>query len=114
MSRTRLSVLTALALVVLAVAVYFARLQTGGASVEGPSGASTWEVTLTARGRLPGGKDGTIVTAAPPDFRRQHIYDERFASAELLHREGRADTARSGATRDIIWKSRPAAAGRNY
>src|SRR5262249_36485172 len=82
--------------------------------VEGPSGASTWEVTLSARGRLPAGKDATITTVAPPDFRHQHIFDEHWRSDELLHREGRGDAGRPAAERDTLWKALPMAAGSPY
>ena len=94
MSRTRFTFLVALLLLGLSASVYFTRRATGGTDVGGPAGASSWEVTLTAQGRVPKDKDGAIFTTAPPDFRRQHVSNESWTSDELVHREGRRDAAK--------------------
>ena len=83
LSRTRLTVLVALGLVAVSAGVYFTRRATGGIDVGGPAGLSSWEVTLTARGQLPAGPDAAVVTSAPPDFRRQHVYSESWKSGAL-------------------------------
>jgi len=106
-SRTRMTVLVALGLVAASAGVYFTRRATGGIDVGGPAGLSSWEVTLTARGQLPSGKDA-VVTSAPPDFRRQHVYNESWKSGEVVHREGRGDAAKRGdREREATWKPRP-------
>jgi transglutaminase-like putative cysteine protease len=111
MSRTRLTILAALILVAVSAGVFFTRRATGGVDVGGPAGVSSWEVTLAARGQLPPDKDAAVVTSSPPDFRRQHIYDESWKSNELAHREDRWDAARGGnREREAIWKRRPMAA----
>ncbi|OWK36446.1 7TM domain-containing protein [Fimbriiglobus ruber] len=110
MSRTRLTVLTALGLLLVAVAIGVARWQTGGTRATAPPGQSSWEVTLTATGQLPDDKHGGLVVSTPPDFRHQHIFDETMKSNELVHREGRGVAARGHPTQDVPWKRRPGGA----
>ena len=105
MSRTRLTVLVALGLVIVSVAIFFTRRATGGTDIGGPAGVSSWEVTLTARGPLPK-RDTVIITSAPHDFRHQHVYDEFRNSNELVHREGRAEAARTEREQETTWKRR--------
>jgi hypothetical protein len=115
MSRTQITLLVALVLFGLSAGVYFTRRATGGTDVGGPAGVSSWEVTLTAHGQLPKDKDGTVATAAPPDFRRQHVYNESWRSDELIHREGRRDAAKGAdRPREAVWKPRPMTAGAEY
>src|SRR5581483_12331356 len=45
-------------------------------------------------------------TVLPPDFRRQHVIDERFSSAELAHT---IRTARDGGQRRAVWRARAGA-----
>jgi hypothetical protein len=103
MSRTRLAVVTAAGLVALSGAVFAARRATGGVEIGGPTGTSSWEVTLTARGQFESGKIGPLTVSSPPEFRRQHVYDEFWASGELVHREGRG--------RETTLKPAPGTAG---
>ncbi|MDB5310112.1 MAG: Transglutaminase-like superfamily protein [Gemmataceae bacterium] len=103
MSRTRLAVVTSVGLVALSAAVFITRRATGGADVEGPPGTSSWEVSLTARGRLDLEKAGPVVISTPLEFRRQHIFDEAWKSDGLARREGRG--------RDAKWKRRPGPPG---
>src|SRR5262245_7908434 len=109
MSRTRLSLLVALLLTAASAGVYFARRAALGAEAEGPAGVAAWEVTVTVRGELTNG-DTTVTTYAPPDFRRQHVYEERWKSGELTRREGR-EKGRGPAERATAWKRPPMAGG---
>src|SRR5690349_3042281 len=104
MSRTRRALFTALALIIVSGAVFVTRRATGGTEVGGPAGTSSREVTVTVLGRVPAGKDAPLITSAPPDFRRQHIYDESWQSDELSHRTGRTTTTKSGVARTASWK----------
>ncbi|HJZ53852.1 MAG TPA: 7TM domain-containing protein [Gemmataceae bacterium] len=106
LSRTRLALLTAVGLVILSAAAHVTRRATGGADV-GPPGASSWEVMLSARGPLQSEKNSGIVTASPPDFRRQHVFDESWRSDELVRREGRSEAAKLAHEREALWKRRP-------
>src|SRR4051812_30988787 len=97
MSKTWLSVWTALGLVLLSVGLFLARWYALGNDI---SGAGTWKVTLTASGELTA-DDAVLTSRRPPDFRYQHILDERFRSKELLHHIGRGkDLDRS----EVIWR----------
>jgi transglutaminase-like putative cysteine protease len=107
MSRTRIAALTALALIVVSAGVFFTRRATGGAEVGGPPGTSAWEVTLTARGQLDGTKHTPVIVANPPDFRRQHIFDESWKTDDLVRREGRGGTAKDRRDHETTWKRPP-------
>ncbi len=93
-SRTRLTVITALVLVGLAAAITITRYATGGVDVGGMPGSSRWEVTLTARGLSEPGKPFRVEVSNPPSFRRQHVYDEAYESDELAAHEGRGAATR--------------------
>src|SRR5687768_8434752 len=93
-SRTRLTVVTALVLVGLAAAITITRYATGGVDVGGLPGTARWVVTLTARGMSEPGKPFRVELSNPPSFRRQHVYDETYESDELAAHEGRAAAAR--------------------
>ncbi|MFO0824581.1 MAG: 7TM domain-containing protein [Gemmataceae bacterium] len=111
MSRTRLTVLTALGLVLFSVAVFATRRETGGDDV-GPAGASVWEVTLTVRGEFPpptknAKKETKLFLHSPPDFRRQHVFDPTWKSEELAAPAPRAAAKRP--QEQIAAKARPGA-----
>jgi transglutaminase-like putative cysteine protease len=106
MSRTRLAVLTALVMMVLSTAVFFTRRATGGADVGGPAGTSSWEVTITVRGTIDKSKHTYVVVSSPPEFRRQHVYDESWKCDELVRHDGRA-AVRESNEREAVWKRRP-------
>ena len=53
MSKNRLSVIAAVALIVFSVAVFVGRQVTFGPDSDRPPGASSWKVTLVATGELP-------------------------------------------------------------
>ncbi|MCE9562450.1 MAG: hypothetical protein K8U57_10395 [Planctomycetes bacterium] len=110
MSRTRLTALTALGLLIFSVAVFFTRRETGGVDV-GPAGTSIWEVTLTVRGEFPAKKnpkkETKLIQYAPPDFRRQHVSEPSWKSDELSRPEGRS--AAKSPKEQILWKARPGA-----
>lgn len=103
-SRTRLTAVTALALVGLAAIVTITRFATGGVDVGGLPGASRWEVTLTARGESMPGKPFRVEITHPPSFRRQHVFDESHESDELVAHEGRAAAANSRPDRKTTLK----------
>jgi transglutaminase-like putative cysteine protease len=108
MSRTRLTILVALGLVAVSAGIFFTRRATGGVDIGGPAGVSSWEVTLTAQGRLPADAETPVVTSAPPDFRRQHVSDESWWSDALVHRPGRSEAAQgTDREREALWKRRP-------
>jgi len=101
MRKTRLSILTALILVVVCVGIFLARHYLLGADIDGPRGRSSWQIVLEASGVLHS-DDARIVLSLPPDFREQHIFDEHFRSTELSHRPAK----KSGTSRrEVVWKS---------
>ncbi|MBA4189108.1 MAG: hypothetical protein C0467_14010 [Planctomycetaceae bacterium] len=110
MSRTRLTAITALGLLIFSVAVFFTRRGTGGVDV-GPAGTSTWEVTLTVRGEFPAKKnpkkESRLILNSPPDFRRQNITDPSWKSDELTRPEGRAGA--KSPREQSAWKAKPGA-----
>jgi transglutaminase-like putative cysteine protease len=102
MSRTGFTVAIAAVLTVLSLATLLVRRYMLGDEINGPRGASTWRVTLDVTGTLP--PDHTALITLPPlDFRGQHVYDERFDSAELsphlVH-------ARTSGRREVVWQRR--------
>jgi len=110
MSRTRLTALTALGLLIFSTTVFFARRGTGGVDV-GPAGTSVWEVTLTVRGEFPTKKnpkkESRLILNSPPDFRRQNITDPSWRSDELTRPEGRAGA--KSPREQSAWKAKPGA-----
>jgi transglutaminase-like putative cysteine protease len=80
MSRTWLSVITALVLTSVSAGIFLARRSALGPESAGPLG---WKVSLTVEGRLLA-KDASISVTRPLDFRRQHISEERFQSGKEL------------------------------
>jgi transglutaminase-like putative cysteine protease len=101
MSKNRLSVITAAALVVFSVAVFIGRQVTFGTDSDRLRGASSWKVTLMASGELQAGAR-TVTTLEPPGFRRQYIYDVRPSSEELRIPTSRK-SARTGRS-ELTWK----------
>lgn len=99
MSKTWLSVITALALAALAVGLHLARRAVLGSEPAGPQGMATWRVTMAATGEL-ASNEASLSTPRPPDFRRQHIFDEKAQSKELAPPRGKKTPQR----RDIIWR----------
>src|SRR5262245_16906369 len=97
MSRTWLSVLTALALCALSLAVLLGRWYFSGAETD-------WKVTLVADGELTAA-DATLTTLLPRDFRYQHILDETFRSDQLDQRVRRRS---DGQNRLAVWRRRAA------
>src|SRR5947209_12740251 len=81
MSKTWLSVMTAVGLVGASVGIFVARRSALGPEAEGPLG---WQVRLVVEGTLLT-KDASIAVARPLDFRRQHVTDEHFQSSKSLH-----------------------------
>src|SRR5579871_4534600 len=99
MSKSLLTCLSALAISVLSLALMVSRWSALGSEVSGTPGTSTWLVRLELTGELLGpGAD--IKIELPPDFRHQHILDERFESKSLAHK---LRHSKSGGTRSVIW-----------
>jgi transglutaminase-like putative cysteine protease len=109
MSRSRLAALTALLLIIVSATVFFTRRATGGADVGGPAGISSWQATVTVRGFVDNAKHSYVIVSAPPEFRRQHVFDESWKSDELVRHEGRAAAAKESRDRETLWKRRPMA-----
>ena len=84
MARTRLCIVTALALAACSVAVMVARRQVLGPEVELPHGPDTWKVTMLVQGKSAG--DGHLFTAAPLDGPRQHVVSEQCAGEAFSSR----------------------------
>src|SRR5207302_9280578 len=77
-----------------------AALMGGRWYVAGTEPEGLWKVTLTVSGMLDP-QEVAFTTARPLDFRRQHIFQERFNSAELLHQLGKRGHSRR---HDITWQ----------
>jgi hypothetical protein len=87
-------------LAVIALALIAGRWYALDPDLAGRRGAATWKVTLTAAGELTA-HDGSVTVMLPPDFRQQHIADERFQSKELLHRVAKL---RTSGRREVVWR----------
>jgi hypothetical protein len=103
MSKTWLSVMTALFLVVGSAALLLWRSYVLGDEIAGLPGSSTWKVTLQVEGDLKG-RDVSVTTVLPLDFRHQHISDETFESPQLLHRDQKSQSYHP---RTAVWQRRP-------
>src|SRR5258708_5964658 len=106
MSRTGLTLVTALALIVLSAGLMLGRWKVLGKEIDGTPGSGTWNVTLEVEGELLAPANASVTTVLPPDFRRQHIIDETFWSKELSHE---IRTAKDGGQRKAVWLPRVAA-----
>lgn len=102
MSKTMLTVVTALAISVLSLALIMDRWYVLGDEIGGTPGTAVWRVTVEVEGELTT-PDASVTTVLPPDFRRQHVLDETFESPALAHKVG---TARDGGVRRAVWKRR--------
>ncbi len=105
MSRTTLSILTAVGLTVASLAALVTRQQVLGDQVKLPLGPGTWRVTLLVTGKTAG--ETRLMTLTPLDFGRQHILSECCRSEELLDRP---PDARHPSRRQVIWTRRAGAA----
>lgn len=106
MSKTALTVGTACGLALLSLGLILSRWHVLGAEIDGTPGNAVWKVELEVDGALTA-PDSSVTMYLPPDFRRQHIVDEAFASRELSHK---VKAAKDGSTRKAVW-SRPISAG---
>jgi hypothetical protein len=59
------------------VALMLHRRAVLGAAIHGPSGTSTWKVTLVVKGEANDPK-GSVAIALPPEVRHQHMVEEHF------------------------------------
>jgi transglutaminase-like putative cysteine protease len=102
MTKTGWAVTTALVLAVVSVTLAGVRRYVLGPDIDGRRGAA-WKVTLAVEGRLTS-PDATVAVRLPPDFRGQHILDERFQSKELITRMPRG---KAGDRRELVWRRAP-------
>jgi transglutaminase-like putative cysteine protease len=100
MGKTWQSVFTALLLTAVSLALFVGRWSLFGSGLRGTYGGTPWRVTLVAVGELSAG-DAAVTTPLPPDFRQQHIFDERFHSNELLKPATRGT---DGDRREAVWR----------
>src|SRR5689334_11084755 len=100
MGKTWQSVFTALLLAAASLALFAGRWSLFGSAQRGSYGGTPWRVTLVAVGEL-GAGDAAVTTPLPPDFRRQHIFDERFHSRDLLTPATRGGEAER---REAVWR----------
>jgi hypothetical protein len=83
------------ALVAVSVGLAASRRYVLGPDLDGSAPSGTWRVTLVATGEL-GPQDNTVTVSLAPDFRSQHVIDERFSSKDLaLPRAGKEKDPRS-------------------
>jgi hypothetical protein len=101
MSRTTLCVLTAAALIALALGIAVVRCQVLGNEARVPVGANTWKVTMVVQGDALG--DAKLQTATPLDLDRQHILRESWQSSTFLDKP---PTARHPERRLVHWNQR--------
>jgi hypothetical protein len=107
MSRTTLCLVTAAGLAVLSLGLMCWRRSVLGSETHVPSGPGTWKVTMVMRGKSHG--DARLITAAPLDFNRQHVFNEVYRSAELKpkQQEVRMPDVRHPDRRLVLWSQRP-------
>lgn len=97
MARPWLTLLTAAVLVVLALALFLGRRWVLGDDIDGPYGASAWRVTFTATGE-PANDQASLTVTLPPDFRRQHIVDDRLPRSVRLVR------GKEAGRQEVVWR----------
>lgn len=108
MSKTSTSVITAALLIAISTGAFLARRSLGGDLYAGPG--TPWRVTLAASGRFQA-PDASLTTVRPPDFRRQHICDDRYHSSQLIHRVAlTTDPQRN----EVIWRRSAVAGEQTY
>src|SRR5438874_972754 len=106
MSRTMMSVITAVALTIVSVGLMVGRCQVLGDDVRVPTGPGTWKVTLLVQGQSVG-SDAKVLTATPLDFGHQHILDELYRSDELL---AKPPDSKHPERCQVLWTQRPGVA----
>src|SRR5947208_12350854 len=106
MSRTRLCVVTALALAALSAGVMVARRSVLGPEVRLPHGPDTWKVTMLVQGKSSGTAE--LFTAMPLDGPRQHVAGEQCVGEEFTSRP--QDPPPAGDRRTAHWVQRPGVA----
>jgi transglutaminase-like putative cysteine protease len=100
MARTGLTMAVAAGMASLSLALFLIRRHALGAEINGPRGASTWQITLEVAGKMPA-DHVALITLPPLDFRQQHVYDEHFRSNQLSHR---VVHGRAGGRREVVWQ----------
>jgi len=106
MSRTTLTVLTAVGLALLSIGLMIGRYHVLGDEILVPHGPNTWKVTMKVNGTSLAA-NSTVQTLTPLDFGRQHIKREICRSDELLNKP---PSARHPERRTVVWSQRPSVA----
>jgi hypothetical protein len=99
MSRTKLCVITAAALVTASLTLMLARYHVLGDEVKVPTGPGTWRVQMLVNGKCTSA-DARLLTATPLDFGRQHILRESCRSSEFLDKP---PDLRHPERRQVLW-----------
>lgn len=107
MTKTRLTIITALVLTMVFVALALGRNAAERLAERDQRTRPVWEVTLEANGTFLYADDW-ITTVRPPAFRQQHIFNERFISKQLIHRKCKP---RIPGRNKIIWRAPELAGG---
>jgi transglutaminase-like putative cysteine protease len=112
MTKTGSTLAVALFVVTVSLGLAATRRAILGPDIEGPLGSGEWRVTLVATGDLkPDAR--SVALALVPDFRRQHITQERFRSTELIAHVGRRNQAKQqGKQRTVTWRRASVVAGK--
>jgi hypothetical protein len=102
MSKTSLTIATALLLGLVSIGLILGRWYVLGSEIDGTPGDAVWKVSLVVKGELTA-PDASVTIRLPPDFRRQHVLDEQFDSKELSHT---VRTSKEGGQRRAVWRPR--------
>ncbi len=103
MSRTTLSIITAIGLAALSIGLMIGRYQVLGDEVKVPAGPGTWKVTMLVQG-MSTKSDARLMTAIPMDFGHQRVLNELCRSTELL---AKPPDAKHPDRHQVIWTLRP-------
>lgn len=108
MSKTWLSILTALLLVNLSVGVMLARRAILGRAIDGPQGGASWNIQLVVAGQAKDSmKPRSLTLALPPDFRRQHIIEGKPSQGAINN------SVQHEQRRELHWQA-PAKSGTGF
>jgi hypothetical protein len=83
----------------MSVTAFVTRRLTQGSFIAGLHGDHAWKVTMVTAGELEASATA-LITPLPPEFRRQHIYEEHFQSKEMAHRLAKSEPGQ----REVVWR----------
>src|SRR5262249_34447844 len=99
MSRSMLSLITALTLTLVSLGTMAYRRAIGAAHTAFPASASTWHIRMVFTGKTLS-PEARVLSLAPCDFARQHVVREECHSIELI---ARPPDLRHAERRQTIW-----------